>query len=57
MGASSIHHVNYWTWNGKTLSGPNDYTVGSVTYTLQWVKLAPKPGSDEIAVITSDTRK
>ena len=47
--------IYYWTWNGQTLSGPHDYTVGGVGDTLQWIKLAPKPGSNEIAVIASDS--
>ena len=54
-GVSFVHHIYYWTWNGQTLSGPHDYTVGSVGNTLQWIKLAPKPGSNEIAVIASDS--
>jgi hypothetical protein len=49
--------VNYWIWNGSSWENsgnPYTYSPAGGTGDINWVKLAAKPNSNEIAMITAD---
>jgi hypothetical protein len=56
--ASTGTSVNYWIWNGSSWENsgnPYTYSPAGGTGNILWVKLAAKPYSNEIAMITADS--
>lgn len=49
---SGSSQLRYRTWDGSAWSAEQSYSFGSST--VQWLKLVPKPGSDEIIVLEFD---
>lgn len=52
--ASATDNLYYRTYNGTTISTEANYAL-SVTDDLRFVRLVPKPGSDEIMLLTINT--
>jgi len=48
--------LKYRTYNGSTLSAESAFTLSN-TDSLHWVRLASKPGADEIVAVTLDHSK
>lgn len=44
---------NYWIWNGTSWAGPVDINIPT-TGIPAYIKLAAKPGTDELAMIVLD---
>jgi hypothetical protein len=50
--------INYWIWNGtgwENSGNPYTYSSAGGVGDIRWVKLAAKPNSNEIAMITVDS--
>ncbi|MDH4137186.1 MAG: hypothetical protein OEW09_10800, partial [Anaerolineae bacterium] len=52
-GINTTNTLYYWTWNGSTWSSTGSGNIPNNTSTYRWCRLAPRPGSDQIAFIGS----
>lgn len=55
--STSANTLNYWTWNGSTWSSVSTYTFTSTMANIHWVKMASKPGANQIALFVADSGK
>ena len=52
---STAGQINYWTYDGSTWSSANTYAFSTITGHPRFIRMASKPGANEIAFIVSDS--
>jgi hypothetical protein len=45
----------YFIWNGSTLSGPTNLDIADMNGNADWIKLYPRPDSDQMMYVVQDT--